>query len=111
MTALNRGAGIHDGVDPIVAVAQAIDLDHGTNRQQIGIGSGNSVPHVDAGCGRRAAAVCGGGKPETGARGRPGVGVPELRLPRGVARIQDRDLVQESKRDGRGSCCDDLAPE
>ena len=59
VAALDGRARVHHRVDAVVALAQAIDLDDRTDRQQVRIGGGNPVSHVHARGGRRAPAVGG----------------------------------------------------
>ena len=111
VAALDRRAGIHDGVDAVVPLAQSIDLDDRADRQQVGVGGGDPGPDVHPGRGRRSLAVGGGGEPEPGAWRRERRRFAELRLPGGVARIENRHLVQQGERDGRHGGRDDLAPD
>ena len=111
MASLDSGTGVHDGVDAVIPIPKPVYLDNRANRQQIGIGCRDAVSDVDTRRGGGATAIGGCGKPQARARCRLGGGLPELHLPHGIARIKDRGFVQEGERDGRGSCCDDLASE
>ncbi len=50
MPALDLRARVHDRIDAVVLLAQLLDADDRADGEQVGIGGGNAVADVDAGC-------------------------------------------------------------
>jgi hypothetical protein len=108
VAALDLGTRVHDGVDAVVAVAEALDLDDGTDRQDVRVGGGNPGADVDPRGGRRPLAVGGCREAQPGA-GRQGGPLAHFGLPGRVAGIQRGHLVEEREGDGGRGSCHDLA--
>src|SRR5204863_4260236 len=94
LAALDLGSGVHDGVDTIVAVVQAIDLDDGADRQYAGIGRGHARLYIGARRGRRALAVAGYRETEARAGTRAGGALRRLGRARRTPGIEGMTLVE-----------------